>query len=90
MDPVASGLTILGTIRTGVKTARRLYDAPKELSELQAEVDNFKIVLSTVVTDTCDLRKGNDAIGLAVNSAQSCLVQIQQLIEYELIKDAPE
>lgn len=90
MDPIASGLTILCTIREAVRTAKKLYEAPHELEELQAEVDTFTIVLNTVVTDACDLRRANTGISLAVSSARSCLLDIQQLIEYELIKDVPD
>ena len=50
MDPVASGLTIISAIRKAVTTAKKLYDAPRELEELQVEVETFKSVLNDVTS----------------------------------------
>lgn len=87
MDPVASVLTFLSAIRTSVKAAKTLYNAPQELEKLQVEIDTFSIIFENVVSDTFDLRKENHAVKLAVDAAQSALVDIQQLIEFELVKD---
>lgn len=68
MDPIASGLTILDTIRKAVKTAKKLYNAPKELDELQAEIDTFTLVLNHVGADSCDVRRTNAGVRAAVEA----------------------
>ena len=90
MDPVASGLTILNTVRKAISTAKKLYDAPKELEELQVEVETFTSVLNDIVVSTFDLRTVSNCVDVAISSTQSCLLEIRQLIEYELVNDAPD
>lgn len=90
MDPVASGLTIFDTIRKGARIAKKLYDAPKELEELQVEVETVASVLKDVSLQTHDLRQTSDSVSTAVKNAQVCLLEILQVIQYELIKDVPQ
>jgi len=90
MDPVASGLTILDTVRKAVKAARKLYGAPRELQELQVEVDTFTAVLNDLIVGAFDVRWASDGIRLAISATQACLLELQQLIQYELLKEVPE
>jgi hypothetical protein len=90
MDPVASGLTILSTVRKAVTLAKKLYDAPRELEELQVEIETFKSVLNDVIVQSLECRITSRALDLAIGRTQSCLLEIQQLVEYKLIKEVPE
>ena len=90
MDPVASGLTILDTVRKAVKAARKLYGAPRELQELQVEVETFTAVLNDLIVGAFDVRWASDGIRLAISATQACLLELQQLIQYELLKEVPE
>jgi hypothetical protein len=90
MDPVASGLTIITAIRKAVTIAKKLYDAPRELEELQVEVETFRSVLNDIILDTFESRTSSDGVNLAIGHAQSCLLEIQQLIEYELVSEVPD
>lgn len=90
MDPVASGLTILSTIRKGLSIAKKLYEAPRELEELQVEVETFVIILNDVVINSYDLCTTNSGFGVAIGATRACLLKIQQIIEYELVKEVPE
>lgn len=90
MDPVSSGLTILGAIRSSVAVAKKLYDAPRELERLQAEIATFTIVLTDVIAESFEQRTTSDALNASIIQTQACLLEIQQLIQYKLIKEAPE
>ncbi|KAK5741478.1 hypothetical protein LTR17_003913 [Elasticomyces elasticus] len=90
MDPVATGLTILDTVKKGVKVAKQLYNAPKELDELQVEIATFTSVLKGIVADAYDVSQASNAVNIAIKSTQDCLLEIEQLIHYELVKDVPE
>lgn len=90
MDPVASGLTIISAIRKAVETARKLYDAPRELEELQVEVETFRSVLNDIILETFESGKSGISIKSAISQAQACLLEIQQLIEFELVSEVPD
>lgn len=89
MDPIASGLTIFRAIKEGLNVAKGLYDAPQELRDLQAEIETFGLILNHVSLHVLDLRNEQSVISHAVRAAQSCLLDIQRLIEFELLKDVP-
>ncbi|EMC99075.1 hypothetical protein BAUCODRAFT_389880 [Baudoinia panamericana UAMH 10762] len=90
MDGVASVLTFLDAVRKGVKLAKKVYDAPRELEELQVEVETFTSVLHDVSGDACELRRASRSFDTSLSMTQACLVSIQQLIEYQLVKEVPE